>query len=68
MTGEVDLYGILLPPLLVWLGAALLASAALRWVLARLGVYHFVWHRPLFDLALLIIVLGAISFTMNRFF
>jgi GH15 family glucan-1,4-alpha-glucosidase len=68
MTGEVDLYGILLPPLLVWLGVALLASAALRWGLTRLGVYRFVWHRPLFDLALLIILLGAISFTMNRFF
>ena len=44
MTGEVDLYGILLPPLLVWLGVALLASAALRWGLTRLGVYRFVWH------------------------
>ncbi|NNM55861.1 MAG: DUF1656 domain-containing protein [Acidocella sp.] len=68
MIGEIDLYGVLFPPLLVWLGIALLFSTLLRAGLKRLGLYRFVWHRPLFDLALLIILLGCVSLAMNRFF
>ena len=68
MIGEVNLYGVLLPPLLVWLGLALLLSAALRLALARLGFYRFVWHRPLFDLALLVILTGLVSDLMSRIF
>jgi len=66
MTGEVDVFGVLFPPLLVWVGIALVISAALRWVLARAGVYRFVWHRPLFDLCLLIILTGAVSALMTK--
>ena len=68
MIGEVNLFGVLLPPLLVALGAALLVSAALRWVLTKAGLYRFIWHRPLFDLALLVILTGAANYVMNRFF
>ncbi len=56
----------LAPPLLVWLAIALPLTAALRWTLARLGVYAYVWHRPLFDLALLVITLGGVSALANR--
>ncbi len=61
MTGEIDLCGILLPPLLVWVAIALVLSAGLRWVFNKIGLYRFVWHRPLFDLALLIILTGLVS-------
>ncbi|HQT39051.1 MAG TPA: DUF1656 domain-containing protein [Acidocella sp.] len=68
MIGEIDLYGVLLPPLLVWLALALLLSALLRWVLNRAGIYHYVWHRPLFDLAILVVLLGGIAALANHFF
>jgi len=68
MIGEIDLFGVLLPPLLAWLGMALLISAALRRALARLGLYRFVWHRPLFDFLLLVILTGAVSCLMNLAF
>jgi Protein of unknown function (DUF1656) len=68
MIGEIDIYGVLLPPLLVWLGCAYLAAIPVRMALDRLGVYRHVWHRPLFDLAVLLILLGGISFAANRFF
>jgi hypothetical protein len=61
MIGEIDLYGVLFPPLLIWLGLALAVSAVLRALLTRAGFYRFVWHRPLFDFSLLIILTGAIS-------
>jgi hypothetical protein len=65
MIGEIDFYGVLLPPLLVWLGVALALAALVRLGLARTGFYRFVWHRPLFDLAVLIILLGAVSAFAN---
>jgi hypothetical protein len=67
MIGEIDLYGVLLPPLLVWLGVALALAAVLRLVLARTGFYRFVWHRPLFDFAVLVILVGCVSALANYF-
>jgi hypothetical protein len=67
MIGEINLYGVLLPPLLVWLGAGLAASAVVRFGLNRAGLYRFVWHRPLFDLAILVIATGAVAVLANTF-
>jgi Protein of unknown function (DUF1656) len=60
MIHELDVYGLLVPPILVWTGMALVVAAPLRLAMGRLGLYRFVWHKPLFDLALLVIVLGVI--------
>jgi hypothetical protein len=60
MIGEIDLYGVFIPPLLVWVGAALPLTAVLRRLLRWFGLYSLVWHRPLFDFALLVIVVGAL--------
>ncbi|MDE8348831.1 MAG: DUF1656 domain-containing protein [Acidocella sp.] len=68
MIGEIDFYGVLLPPLLVWLALALVFSVLLRRVLNRAGVYQYVWHRPLFDLAILVVLLGGIAAVANHFF
>jgi len=68
MIGEIDLYGVLLPPLLVWLGVALVLATFARMLLTRVGFYRLVWHRPLFDLALLVILIGCVSVFANRFF
>ena len=51
--------GVLFPALLAWTAIAVLVTALLRRALAATGFYRLVWHRPLFDLALGIIVLGA---------
>lgn len=61
MIGEVDVYGVFVAPLLAWAVLALLLHTMLRWGLTRLGFYRCVWHPPLADLALFIIVLGAVS-------
>ena len=39
---------------------AFLISLPLRWMLAWIGFYRLVWHRPLFDLALYVVLLGTV--------
>jgi len=68
MIGEIDIYGVLFPPLLIWLAISLVLSAILRAGLSRVGFYRFVWHSPLFDLALLVIILGCVSAAANFLF
>ena len=60
MTGEIDLYGVYLSPLLALGVAALAVSYPLRRLLDRLGLYRWVWHRALFDVALYVLVLGGL--------
>jgi hypothetical protein len=66
--GEVDVYGVFVSPLLIWVVATLPIVALLRRLLARAGFYRLVWHRPLFDLALLIVVLGGVVAVTSRWF
>lgn len=66
MTGEVNIYGIFVPSLLVWVVVTLPLTAGLRRLLRWFGFYRLVWHRPLFDLALLVIVLGAVVAVSTR--
>lgn len=62
MIGEFDIYGVLVPALLVWLVVAYGVYIAARTALNAAGAYRFIWHRPLFDLALYVVLLGAIVF------
>jgi hypothetical protein len=66
MTREFDLYGMFLPPLLVCLAIALPAAAILRRLLEHVRFYRLVWHRPLFDLSLLILVVGAAAVCLSH--
>ncbi|MDB5757340.1 MAG: hypothetical protein JWM30_629 [Burkholderia sp.] len=61
MIGEISLYGIYVPWLLLLALLALALSRGLSMLLARAGFYRLVWHPALFDLALFVIVLGALS-------
>jgi hypothetical protein len=60
MIGEVDIYGVFVAPLLVWIAIALPLAAILRRLLEWAGLYRLVWHRPLFDLALFILIVGGV--------
>ena len=62
MIGEFDIYGVLIPALLVWLVVAYVIYAAACSALGAAGAYRYIWHRPLFDTALYVIVLGAVVF------
>lgn len=60
MIEEIDIYGVFLPSLVVWMIVAFLATLLTRRALSAVGVYNHVWHRPLFDIALFVVVLGVV--------
>lgn len=61
MIGATDLFGIYLPWLMPLALLALIASWALRRTLAAAGVYRWIWHPALFDMALYLLLLYGIS-------
>jgi hypothetical protein len=66
MIGEIDLHGVLIAPLLVWIFIAYLLSLPVRWALAWSGFYRIVWHRALFDAALFAILIGLVNEAANH--
>ncbi len=62
---DVELVGFYVSPLLLWAGAALIPFALLRWLLDRYGLYRFVWHRSLFNLALYVLLVGGAMLVGN---
>jgi hypothetical protein len=65
MRGEFDVCGVYLPPLMLAGVLAWLLTVALTHALNRVGFYHFVWHRPLANLALFVLVLGGTVFGLG---
>ena len=62
MRYEIDIYGVLIPALLLWLVVAYALSAVLRRLMQRYGLYRLVWHRALFDFALFVCLLGGVVY------
>lgn len=58
---EINIFGLQLPSLLLLAGFALVCTWAIRRPLASLGAYRWIWHPPLFDLALYILVLYILA-------
>jgi hypothetical protein len=59
MIKEINLDGIFLPPLLGYLVGTAVLWYVLRYLLDRFGIYRFVWHPPLFNTALYVMLLSA---------
>jgi hypothetical protein len=67
MVGEFNFAGVFVPALLVWAMVAIGASMFVRSILRLVGFYRLVWHRGLFDLALLAILWGSVTALADRF-
>ena len=66
MIGEVDIYGVFLPAVLVLMLVSYMFCLVVTRVFARVGLYRFVWHRSIFDLAIYVIVLGIVVIVSHR--
>ncbi|WP_407150723.1 DUF1656 domain-containing protein [Bradyrhizobium sp. ORS 86] len=62
MRYEIDIYGVLVPSLLLWLVIAYVLSAAVSRIMQRFGLYRLVWHRALFNFALFVCLLGVVVY------
>ena len=62
MIGEFDIYGVYFPAFAVFAAIALLLQiVVINRLLDAVGFYRLVWHRALFDLAIYVILLGAVT-------
>lgn len=60
MSGEINFLGVFVPALLVYAVVAFGLKEIVCRALLGLGAYRLVWHRPLFDSALFVLLLGGI--------
>ena len=60
MIKEIDLFGVFLPPLLLYAAIAAVLWQPVRLILERIGFYRFVWHPALFNVAAYMAVLSAV--------
>ena len=62
MRHEIDIYGVLVPSLLLWLVVAYALSSLLRRLMQRFDLYRLVWHRALFNFAMFVCLLGVVVY------
>ena len=58
----IDIYGVLVPALLLWIIVAYILSAILRRLMHRFDLYRLVWQRALFDFAIFVCLLGGVVY------
>ena len=58
---EINVDGVYVPAPLIWAIAAFVLYIPIERALSRTGFYGRVWHRALFELAVFVILWGAIS-------
>jgi hypothetical protein len=61
MLKEINICGVYFSPFVGFLAAALLIFFPLRMLFDRWAIQRYVWHRPLFDLSIFIIILSLIG-------
>ncbi len=61
MIGEATFYGLYMPWLLLLCGVTLGVQWVVHRVLGAIGFYRWVWHPPLFDTALYVLLLYVVS-------
>jgi hypothetical protein len=68
MKYELDLFGVIVPSLLLWSVVAYLLARIISKLMARAGVYRRIWHPALFDFALFICLVTGLVFASKEFF
>ena len=67
MKYELDLFGVIVPSLLLWGVLAYVLARILSKVIARAGLYRHVWHAALFDFALYVCLVASLVFVSKEF-
>jgi len=67
MRYELDLFGVLVPSLLLWSVIAFMLARIIGKLIARAGMYRSIWHPALFDFALYICLVASLVFVSKEF-
>jgi hypothetical protein len=67
MKYELDLFGVIVPSLLLCSVIAFVLARIVRKVIARTGLYRRVWHAALFDFVLYICLGASLVFATKEF-
>jgi hypothetical protein len=68
MRYELDLFGVLVPSLLLWSVIAFALARIISRLIARVGLYRRIWHPALFDFALYVCLVASLVFASKEFF
>ena len=68
MKYELDLFGVIVPSLLLWSVLAYVLARIISKVIARVGLYRQIWHPALFDFALYVCLVASLVFASKEFF
>ncbi len=60
MIAELDIFGVLVAPIVAYALLAIPLLLVLRWGLARLGVFRLVWHPALVEVSLYLIIVSLL--------
>ena len=66
MTYELDLFGVLVPSLMLWSVIAFVLARIASRLIARAGLYRRIWHPALFDFALFICLVASFVFASKE--
>ena len=68
MEFELDLFGVIVPSLLLWSVIAYVIARIVSRIMRRTGLYRHVWHAALFEFALYVSVVTSLVFASKEFF
>ena len=61
MIKEINIDGVFVAPFAAYLLVALLLFIPVRMLFDRIAIQRWVWHRPLFDISIFVIILSLIG-------
>jgi Protein of unknown function (DUF1656) len=67
MKYQLDLFGVIVPSLLLWGVVAYVLARAVSKLIAWAGLYRHVWHSALFDFALYVCLVASLVFVSKEF-
>jgi hypothetical protein len=68
MKYELDLFGVLVPSLVLWSVLAFVLARIISKLITRAGRYRQIWHPALFDFALYVCLVVGLVFASQEFF
>jgi hypothetical protein len=68
MRYEIDLFGVLVPSLVLWSVLAFVLARIISKLIARVGLYRLIWHPALFDFSLYVCLVAGLVFASKEIF